>query len=172
MKTNGHDAETWIPLEAAAAQTGRSVPTINRLIRQGKVAKKLVQRDGKRPEPYVSLPDLERVLGESTLVPAIVRSAIAEYAVGDQIDPIRSDHGKGDDPINPITTILDRLAEIFARPQVELQQKLTWSLAEARTMTGLSEPALRAMLERNPDLAIRHAGRVRLKAGGLRKELS
>lgn len=157
---NGKPPE-WLPLEAAAKHANTSSATIKRLIQKGLVEKRLVPMPGKRPQAQVSVTDLERVLTQSVHVPAVMSQT-------DRINPLTE--VSRFEPI--MSAALERIAEaLILRPEVELRDKLTWTLAEARTMTGLSRPALRELVEAHPELAIRRGRRYWFRARRLREEL-
>jgi hypothetical protein len=166
-----------LPLEAAAKQVNRSVPTIKRLVARGLVAKRLVPVPGKRAQAQVSMADLEVALGQPVYV--LPRA-------GSQSDPMIQKPVQTD-PIAlvpaqnaSLPAALERIAEALANSPlatrhsaaVELRDKLCWTMKEARRMTGLTDKALWELVQAHPELAIirvNGAGqRIWIKAGKLR----
>ena len=178
--TNGRKADEWLPLEAAAARTGRSTATIKRLVFKGVIGKRLVPVAGQRPQAQVFVPDLERALQQSVQVPATGGSlhrpapnALAKLHQNDAISALVPMLAKLGEAAERRAALDARRAEREERrAQFEqVERKLTWNLREAREMTGLSRPALRELLAAHPELAIRRGRRVWVKAGKLREVL-
>ena len=147
------DGKRWLPLDAACEHTGRSLATIKRLVFKGLVEKRLVPVPGQRDQAQVLLADLDRVFGRLAQVPAIVSQPLS------RVEPT-------------IPAVLERIAAAFARPQIELlERKVCWTLKEARIVTGLTEPALRELVAREPGLVLRQGRRWWFRAGRLRSVL-
>ena len=154
----------WLTLDEACAYTQRSLAAVKHWVNQGKIKKRLVPKPKARPRVELWREDLDRLV-------APVHVPTVEVAKPDQTEalmpaaPTVVTHG--------MEAALSRLAEIFGQvAHVRLEDKLCWTLAEARTMTGLSLPALRELVEAHPEVAIRRGRRMWIKAAGLRAELS
>lgn len=157
----------WLPITEAAAHTGRSQATIKRLVAQGLVNKRLVPMPGRKPQAQVLLADLERHFSASVHVPAKAESPRAYISRSDLKAQILAKYTQELEAVFAKNGIKIRCAV-----EVKLRDKLTWTVGEARRMTGLSRPAIRQLLEEHPDLAIRRGQRVWIRAARLRAVLS
>ena len=150
-------------MEEACAYSGRSATTLKAWVSAGKISKRMVPVTGTRPQARLSREDINRMVTNVIHVPTEVAKPVQTA-----VQPAQTHVA-----LHGLAHALDRLGEIFPpRPTVQLIEKLTWTLAEARQVSGLSEPALREMIARKPDLAIRYGRRLRIKADRLRRELS
>jgi hypothetical protein len=163
MNTSDHNG--WLSFDDALTHTGRSPATLRRAVVAGKISKTTISLPGRRPEVHLSREDLDKVFGQRTHIPSVVITDRDH----EQSGVITTDRMAN----AALPPVLTDLVEALTRPQVELRDKLCWTMREARTMTGLSRPALRELIEREPDLAIRRGGRVRwVRAEKLRAVLS
>jgi hypothetical protein len=119
----------------------------------------MVPIPGRRPEPELLREDLDRVFGRP--VHSLTMSVGRTNVSGD--DQTALAKLQPNDAISAFLPVLAKFGAVLEQraQRDELRDKLCWTMREARTMTGLSKPALRELIEREPDLAIRRGGRVR-----------
>lgn len=154
MNTNDHNG--WMSMSQAVAHTGRSLATLKRAVKAGKIQKRLIPVHGRKPEPHLLVEDLDRFLAVHIPTPVIGSLPVPMTR---SVEPI-------------VEPVLAKLAELFPpRAEIGLQDKLCWTMKEARRMTGLTGPALRELIARKPGLVIRQGRRMWIKAAGLRKVL-
>jgi hypothetical protein len=162
----------WLSLDEACEYTGHSQAAIKRRVAAGKIEKKLVPLPGARPRVRLLREDLDRVF-RSMSSPVEIGSVIATGAKPEKPEPTEPNAAliPAEKAVEALSPALEKLVAALTRPEIELREKLCWSLREARTMTGLSRPALRELVAAHPDLAIRRGRRVWFRAGKLRQVL-
>ena len=116
--------------------------------------------------------------GQTTAL-EVVSETRAEPEKAEQTEPNTALVPAEGDPLNGLVPILEKLGEWLSRPEIELKRppeidlkdRLTWTLAEARTMTGLSRPMLRDLAEAHPEIVLRRGRRLWFMAARLREVL-
>ena len=165
-------SDPWLSLEDAAKQVNRSVPTIKRLVRRRLVAKRLAPRPGKKAQAQVYMPDLDRIVSDPVHIPAV-------EAGPKELDQSKNGKSRSDllPAVVPARTGPENLGALVEKFEQWLRlprlgEKLVWTLKEARSMSGLTGPALKELIRKDPNLAIRHGRRVWIRSGRLRSMLS
>jgi hypothetical protein len=151
----------WLELREACVYTGRSLTAIKEWISKGKIRKRLVPKPGARPRVELWREDLDRLFREPVQIPVVAEPGRTSL--------VRS--GMDGAPSELVQTALAKLGEWLARPQVELKDRLCWTMREARVATGLSRPALGELAEAHPECVLRRGRRTWFKAGKLREVL-
>jgi hypothetical protein len=154
----------WMSLDDACAYAGRSRTAIKDWVNKGKIGKRLVPKPGARPRVELWRQDLDRLFTGVVEVPTLAEPDQTTALVPTKPDQTAS--------LNGLAPVLEKLAEWLKPPEIYvLERKLTWTLAEARTMTGLSRPMLRDLAESHPEIVLRRGRRMWFMAGRLREVL-
>ena len=161
--------------EDALVHTGRSPATLRRAVAAGKISKTTISLPGRRPEVHLSREDLNKVFGERTHIPSVAVSERNHDRSGasatDRMELQRNDAVFAE--MRPLFALLGDSLRATQKigDTYQLERKLTWTLDEARTMTGLSRPMLRELAEAHPEIVLRRGRRMWFKAGKLREVL-
>ena len=167
------DGNGWISFEDALDHTGRSPATLRRAVAAGKVSKTTISLPGRRPEVHLSRADLDKVFGQRTHVPSVAVTERNNHDQSGVSTTERMELQRKDALLAEMRPLFALLADSLRATQkigetYQLDRKLTWSMREAREMTGLSRPALGELAEAHPECVIRRGRRVWFKAAGLR----
>lgn len=168
MDKNGDYSIDWLSLEEACEYTGRSSAAIRRWVAAGKIEKQLVPMPGARPRVRLLRRDLNRLFR-----PVVLGSVSETRAEPEKPDKTEQNTAlaRAEEALNGLSPLFEKLGELLKRPEIEVERKLTWTLNEARTMTGLSRPMLRDLAESNPEIVLRRGRRMWFMAGRLREVL-
>lgn len=131
MTENKRPSADFVPLEKAVKQSGRSIATLYRFIRTGKLRTVMMPVPGRKPETRVSLSDLER-MANSKLLPA-ARAPVHSHAA-----LAVADERKASKPA---------LAEILAALTATMHHpKSALTIPDAAAVTGLPVSAIKRLV--------------------------